>query len=280
MTLPSRIIDQMRKDFESVARGPKAIMAIAAEKAHQELLQQMTSDLAALKEQLMQTLRLPLQELAERIESMPPKLKSAVLRMGQRGWFWAPDMAHYAPLHIAQAIEEGRTSEVDAELEVYFDKHRGEIAAYICGRFPHRATIIRAAFSAHERQEYALSVPVLLAQTDGISKEITNKNYFMKDGKKPRTARYVESLDVCQYTSAILSILTYSLPITENENERSAVDGQFNRHMILHGESVDYDTKPNSARAISLINYITYCHEAVEQFQKRTPASGSPQANA
>ena len=54
--------------------------------------------------------------------------------------------------------------------------------------------LIRAAFNAHRRQEYELAIPVILAQTGGICKEVVNEYLFIKNNKKPGTAIYAPAL--------------------------------------------------------------------------------------
>lgn len=80
----------------------------------------------------------------------------------------------------------------------------------------------------------------------------------MKKDKKPRTALYVEQIASETYRAALLSPLAQSLPISASEKERRADFSGLNRHTVLHGESVDYGTKENSLRAISLINYVAH----------------------
>jgi len=57
--------------------------------------------------------------------------------------------------------------------------------------------------------------------------------------------------------AALLSPLAQILPISASQRERQDGTTALNRHMVLHGESLDYGTKANSLKAISLINYVT-----------------------
>lgn len=80
----------------------------------------------------------------------------------------------------------------------------------------------------------------------------------MKQNRKPRTAIYVEQIAVDTFRAVLLSPLAHSLPIGASEKERGAGFNELNRHMVLHGESLDYGTKTNSLKAISLINYVSH----------------------
>lgn len=58
--------------------------------------------------------------------------------------------------------------------------------------------------------------------------------------------------------AAMLSPLAQTLPIGASENERYKGFPALNRHTVLHGESLDYGSKTNSFKAISLINYVAH----------------------
>ena len=80
----------------------------------------------------------------------------------------------------------------------------------------------------------------------------------MKRNRKPRTAIYVEQIAADTYRATLLSPLAQTLPIGASEHERPEDFNELNRHMVLHGESLDYGTKINSLKAISLINYVAH----------------------
>lgn len=125
--------------------------------------------------------------------------------------------------------------------------------------------ILRAAFGAHRRGEFELSVPVFLAQSDGVCLDLTGYHFFMRDRatQKPKSSVYVAARVGNEVSSAMLSPLTCVLPINAatKEREKTLQDKgltdwrELNRHMVLHGESLDYGTQVNSLKAISLINY-------------------------
>jgi hypothetical protein len=157
---------------------------------------------------------------------------------------------------LERALVEGDVEVAEASLCRYFESKNERIEATIIARFPQRAHIISAAFSAHRREEYVLSIPILLAQTDGICKEVIGQYLFMKKDKKPCTSAYVEQVAADSLAAAILSPLAQTLPINASEKERPEGTDALNRHEVLHGNSLDYGTASNSLKAISLINYV------------------------
>lgn len=198
------------------------------------------------------------EELQRSFRELPPKTQEALILLGTYGWYFDLEMPFPSLWKLKKGLEEGSVQEVEEALMQYYEERLNEIEASILEKFPTRNKVIRAAFSAHRRNEYELSIPVLLAQTDGICKEVVNEYLFMKQNKKPRTAIYVEQIAADSFRAALLSPLAHSLPICASERERGPGFSELNRHMVLHGESLDYGTKTNSLRAISLINYVAH----------------------
>lgn len=201
------------------------------------------------------------EELQRSFRELPPKIQEALLLLAQHGWYLDFNMPLPSLWNINEAISSGEIDEVEEAFVEYFESQLDEIKNSFSAQFPHRSHIIASAFKAHRNGEYFLSIPVLLAQTDGICKEVVDQYLFMKKDKKPRTAIYVEQIAADTYKAALLSPLAASTPIGASEHEREAGFNLLNRHMVLHGESLDYGSKVNSLKAISLVNYVSQALE-------------------
>jgi len=195
-------------------------------------------------------------EIQRTFRDLPPRTQKALLVLGEHGWFFDLNMPVSNLWELEEALTEGDIQDADRVLINYFDKRIDAIENAIVEKFPMRQKIISAAFTAHRRGEYELSIPVLLAQTDGICKDVAKEHLFLKQNRKPRTAIYVEKTAANAFTAALLSPLAETLPIGASENERHAEFDELNRHLVLHGESLDYGNKTNSLKAISLLNYV------------------------
>lgn len=196
------------------------------------------------------------EQLQKSFHDLPPRTQEALLLLGEHGWYMDSKMPFSALWDLKEALSEGKVQDAEDALSEYFESRLQEIEETITQRFPHREHLIKAAFNAHRRQDYDLSIPVFLAQTDGICKEVAGQYLFMKQNKKPRTAIYVEQLASDAFTAALLSPLAAALPIGTSEDQRPEGFSALNRHMVMHGESLDYGTKINSLKAISLVNYV------------------------
>lgn len=202
------------------------------------------------------------EEVQRSFRELPTNIQEALLLLAQHGWYLDFNMPLSSLWDIKEAISSGEIDEVEEALVEYFESQLDEIENSFSTQFPHRSHIIASAFKAHQNGEYFLSIPVFLAQTDGICKEVIDQYLFMKKDKKPRTAIYVEQIAADTYKAALLSPLAASTPIGASEHEREQGFNLLNRHMVLHGESLDYGSKVNSLKAISLVNYVSQALEA------------------
>lgn len=208
-------------------------------------------------------------------QNMPPRFQEALITLAKNGWYLDLSMPFSDIWEFEALLNKGETEAVDDLLIKHFEERLDEIEESLVSALPKRERILRAAFRAHRHEEFELSVPVFLAQSDGVCLELTGYHFFIKDKKtqKPGPTAYVESLVGKEVQSAILAPLTETLPIAANSQERNKILRnlgvqnwqELNRHIVLHGESIDYGLRINSLKAISLINYLV---GAIRYFEK------------
>lgn len=199
------------------------------------------------------------------LERVPVVTKEALLLMAENGWFVDPELTISFCAEFLSAHEDGDINEIETALVDFFEERCGDIHQDIVARFPLRASVLDAAFSAHQNGQYDLSVPVFLAQADGVSNELFGKHYFRNNERKD-IARYVNQLIDASYDSVLLAPLCEKshFPISKPGNGKNV--RHLNRHAILHGDFVDYGTKENSLKAMSFLNYIAVVFgDAVEK---------------
>jgi len=223
-----------------------------------ESQKQLRKQLAPFREAINKIVTAEFRELSKRVEQLPARTREAMITMAEQGWYVDLEMPMPVIWELQKAIEQSRLEEAEAALTTYFQSRVDEIEEALIAAFPDRSSIISAAMQAHRNEAYELSVPVFLSQADGICYEVARKYYFLKKGGKPQIAEHVESAAVCALQKAMMAPLSQPLPISANENQRGEGFNQLNRHMVLHGESLDYGTRENSLRALSLLNYVAH----------------------
>ncbi len=106
--------------------------------------------------------------------------KQSIILLAEEGWFPVLDIAIGEMDQLGKFAEDGDSERIDQVLSQAYRKKTKRLEKKIISSFPNRKYIISQAFEAHRRKHYYVSVPALLAQADGIAKEITRGEFFLK----------------------------------------------------------------------------------------------------
>jgi hypothetical protein len=189
---------------------------------------------------------------------IPVELRASVVELANRGWFFDPNMPLPTMWQAKTLIEAGKAGDADALMAAHFDGRLDEIETHLSEALPHRARMFGSGFAAHRRGEYNLSILMFIAQADGVCAELRGGHFFLKDrAGKPQPSAYAQGFAETFMDEIAHLALSENLPIRERMARwlASGATG-LNRHGVMHGESLDYDTRQNSLRAISLLNYV------------------------
>lgn len=249
---PARFMEIMKTEVESAGKAINSNITGAID------LSIFTSHATNLQKAIQKSIIPTFDNLKNSFQELPNHIQEALLLLGENGWYLDLEMSLPTLWRLRDILDEGNLLKAENTLVKYYESRLSEIEKSILKKFPSRKHLLKAAFNAHRRKEYCLSIPLFLAQTDGICKEVIRQYLFMKSNRKPQTAIYVDQITNDTFMAAILSPLAETLPINASENERPRNFNGLNRHMVLHGESLDYGSKVNSLKAISLINYVIF----------------------
>ncbi len=181
----------------------------------------------------------------------------------ERGWYPDPWMA---PIQLA-LLSSYRDSEPEAIEEIMqkvFRERLDSIEAKLVVEYPQRTLILQEAFDAHRESNYNLSVPVLLAQADGIWHDRIALNLFSGGTKKAikALAKRVKDANSLEFVRALI---TPDWPLVLSKKDRPDDFSGLNRHLVMHGEATDYGTEENSLRAVAFLNYCAFVLAGSEQ---------------
>lgn len=101
-------------------------------------------------------------------------------------------------------------------------------------------------------------MPVVFAQIDGLSYELTGYKFFDNDRRTyaPEIAKWVDAhASVSSLEEAYLSVLLNKGAFQKHRSNPNLIS--FTRHSILHGETTDYGTEINSLKAFSLLVFVS-----------------------
>jgi len=114
----------------------------------------------------------------------------------------------------------------------------------------HRRRLLKKAAAHHAAGAYEASVPIVLAQTEGIVTDVSEGKLFFS--KSQRRADVVNPRHLASIASGLQALRTV-FSATANTTETS---GRLSRHGILHGRELGYDTEIQSAKCWSLLDVV------------------------
>jgi hypothetical protein len=191
--------------------------------------------------------------------------------MVELGWFVWPTApgamgktlweAHTVDGFSLDAISDWIAQQVEADSEHIFS------AAF--EMWPERMRFLESAKRRFLEEDWAAFLPLALAQADGMSKQVfADKSQLFHDAsfKKRRAAqRKWRKANFPQ-----LQALFYSIQYGEKTKWHQPFQGA-TRHDVLHGLSLDYDTKRNSLQVLALLGYMSL----LQSFKKEVRAERS-----
>lgn len=199
---------------------------------------------------------MPFHDLLEHLRQWPQRAERCLLAMARAGWYPDEDLLESRLLEVEEILDKGGQEALDACMVDYLRGALDGVEEAVVSAHPQRARFLRRAFAAHRNGDYALSIPALLAQIDGICADITHQQLFSGNG----AGRYSQGLDIGAIERAYLTPLHQQsgTPLFHSAREREQATGKFlNRHAVLHGESLDYDSEEMGLRAISLLAFVS-----------------------
>lgn len=107
-----------------------------------------------------------------------------------------------------------------------------------------RAALIEKAIQHHQAGAYEASIPIILAQIDGLSRDLTGRSFFAKSNHDP----YMDD--------QTLAGMEENLPVVRKlfsaDVTPSGKYGLVSRHGVMHGRDLAYATRVNSTKTIVL----------------------------
>ena len=199
--------------------------------------------------------------IREFVEDVPEQEEKGLQVIAEEGWFFDPEMPFGFLLKMEVLVKED-SRKFSSQLNDCFVGHFGEqldnIEKKLAISYPHREHLLLEAFSAHRRGEYSLSVRAFFSEADGIFGEIfPGKSLFMREQRESAINEYASGTQ-SPFLRKYYRLFLLKLPLWVSKPERDGSFSGLNRHQVLHGESLDYDTEENSLKAISLLCFLRY----------------------
>jgi hypothetical protein len=186
------------------------------------------------------------------------RLKKNWAKAAHFGWYmnWHTPI-HYAKKASRQEIDELMINHIKIDLKEIIKS-----ISFVC---PDRMQILDVAFNLHRYSVYFASIPLFLAQAEGIFQDGFGTGIFSRGKKKLNS---VLSADLGNVFKAILFSTNEDTQFRAQTTTVSQHDKDLapNRHGILHGNKdyLDYGSHINSCKSISLLAYTAFMSEVYE----------------
>ncbi|MFJ3410561.1 hypothetical protein [Pseudomonas protegens] len=208
--------------------------------------------------------------LSEKINDLPAQSRKAMTFAAEQGWFFNWQGSLRQTVKLIESLKTTNTEEADDVLTKHYTERMDAYCRLLTAKYPHRKQAIEAAVSAHKNlgdTGYTLSIPVFLAQSDGLLAEISKlTNPMSKQNKVIKATTWLEEkLNGNTYATDLLhpilqlknlDLLKDTTTRNKETNLSKKTFNGLNRHQVMHGEKSDYGTETNSLKAFSFLIFI------------------------
>lgn len=182
------------------------------------------------------------------------------------GWYISPDLvSKYSFKEIHYFTKKENLNEFEEKLISESDKHIPLILKNCSVLFPERTPIFEEILKLYQNGFHFSIVNICYSQADGMCNRIWGFGFF--DKEKP-TYKLKSKDKFMEIESQMSKLFASQLEISQNEitinskdkifNNENLKNKSFNRHLVLHGHSINYGTKINAIRAIYLLDFLYY----------------------
>lgn len=220
-----------------------------------------------------------LETIAKEVKELPEYVDDVHAYLARQGWFVPFRMAHLSIFkEYSILIRNEEHERIEQDLQVFITENIPFIKSSVQREYPNRLNIIALAIQAHEKEEYVLSIPTLLAQADGMFSELIDKTFYSNkksdlEDIRRRLLKRLAKKNHPHNTSSLgyllikqlkeKSIIHEDFDEFEKNKKDSFNKNPLNRNYILHGKDLLYGTKANSLRTISLIGLLADCKKTL-----------------
>jgi len=132
--------------------------------------------------------------------------------------------------------------------------------------FPNRSTIFIEIHNSYKNKFYHSVISLSYTQADGICNEKWGCPFFQKDKVNNYEFRVYPKLNTDDRSFSLsfadqLKVVENEMTLNSNDNifnEETKKRSTFNRHRVLHGQSVEFGIQKNALRAILLLDFLCY----------------------
>lgn len=223
---------------------------------HNQAIQSAIQHISTGYQPLFEQVNTTLAKVIEAAQLWQEARKEDVIVMADNGWYPNWFTFFYTP--------ETETNSIDELMCMHLDENWDDITQKILELCQNRTHILEVAFNLHKSGNYIASIPLFLAQADGICCESLKSFLFTGNETEEKIKELIDNGEI--ETSILTDILLEPFKLKNHHNagiskhSPQAKSKAPNRNGILHGHRrhMDYGTEINSLKCFSLLSFIAY----------------------
>jgi len=225
------------------------------------------------------------ESIFSQFERFNPTIAQAAIILAQHKWWIVPSMPIIFYQRIVELERELTTESVTNSIVKYMNKNRQENLERIVDKwkanvFQRRTEIFQQALWAHARKKYAITVPALIVQVEGIIREFVSltdsgytswrlepimnrlkqKFYQLERADREEKMKFEDVEAVMNYHNLRTLEKLFSAYDPRTPTEPNDV----NRHAVSHGLWLSYSTNETSTKLFLLLDML---HLILEQLE-------------
>lgn len=249
-------INSFAADIQRTMQGFQAIADSVSRTARK--VQQATAGMQAVLRSAESLTRIP-----EMLRRQNEAFAYLMPRLADKGWYFGMEMTLPAMMQLYRLARDEDFEAIDQALADWYRRQGSDTIHRISERFPDRAPILQAAFTAHEAGNYVLAIPAFLAQADGIAHHYLTESFFCTRRWRARLREFMEENSLTDFSTVMAIPLDDPGVLRRPTWELEGQDDILNRHQVLHGLRCDYGSEVNSLKCIGLLDYIQSAGEMI-----------------
>jgi len=195
------------------------------------------------------------QERQKQIEAFFGTLSKIAKQLCAYDWMFINELNHVDLIDIQKLLDKKDSQLIDFFFEKHFETNIELLKNRLIDSNTKRINILNEIFKGIELKLFSLVIPSIISQIEGITEEKTGRRFFSTQNNQTKLKQFADSKNIMYFdkllTHPIDTIWEYSRK--QNPNNPSRI----NRHDIIHGTSIDYGTKMNCYKYLSVLLFVS-----------------------
>lgn len=198
-----------------------------------------------------------LPNIVEHFKKLPERQKEVWAQAAHYGWYPNKNTPIVVTIEIAQDPKL-----LDAFMERHLKHDWDDLTNYIISKLPNRKEILSNAFLLHQQGNYIASIPLFIAQADGICAQYLKAHLFTESEERQKRLQELKTNPNLDFIQILTHILGEKTQLSAGLGSASIAKKTLgpNRHGIMHGsrKHLDYGTRLNSLKIFSLLAFVVF----------------------